>query len=632
MGEWDDGATQIRGFAFGGLNRVLLADNSRQRGLWLKAVLGDDITVEQCETSRSVFERLTADPPQVLVVGPELADVSGAVLLAHAARYQVIGRHVGPTIFLLADHPNQAPAVDEQVVPIFYRLTPALPVERVRELFHIVFSKQSTPEPEPPREDPARVRQIVEHAKRFGVQTELADAAVVVAAAVVDVCRATRARVLYFDEDGGTMWVETKDGAEEFQASVGIAGFVVRTGMPLALDRAGSDPTYRPDVDDPGGTGHERLAVQPVRDRDQKIHAVVVAVRAPDEAPFDASDMRLLQMLMDAWQPYVHQLAQESEVRAKVAERSAAAGGDIFRQEAISHMMRRGHEGDVVRVNPAWVSAAYWLVLVVLAAGGAFSYFARVHQYSEGPAVVKVTGRNEIVAIDAGTVVEIAVANGDLVKAGQLIARLHDNDQAARLRGLEVEYERRLVAYLQSPGDRAVGDALGKVISDRDEARTNVDARAIKATVDGRIKDLRIRKGQRVEAGSVIAAIAKNDRPEGLSVIAFLPGSDRPRLRAHQDLRLTLPGYRNVNFTMEVHAISSEVLAAKEAASRYFGDRLGDTIALTGAVVVVEGRLDSARFETEGQSFVLHDGMVGVADVQLDSKSLLETMLPEIGL
>ena len=631
MNEWDDSATQIRSIAFDGADQILIADGNRARGDWLRAVLGGDVRVEQSDNSRRVFERLTADPPRILVVASELADISGAVLLAHAARYNLIGPHAGPTVFLLADNPHQMPEVDEQLVPIFYRITPAVPFDRIRELFQIVFTRDAVSAP-PTRDDPARVRQIVEHSKRFGAQTELAAAAAVVETAIVDVVRADRARVLYFDDSSGTLWAETKSGADESPASAGLAGFVVRTGMPVAVDRASADGSYRASVDDPAGTGDERLAIQPVRDRDNHIHALMIAVRDQKEPAFQADDMRLLQSLADAWQPYVHQLAAESNARANAQERSAEQGGEMFRQEAISHMIRRGHEGDVVRVNAAWVSGAYWIVLASMLAAGVYSYFARIHQYSEGPAVVKATGRSEVIAVDGGTVTEIAVSNGELVKAGQVVARLHDTDQATKLRALDAEYERRLVEYLQNPSDRAIGEALGKVVADRDEARTNVDARAIRAPFDGRIKDLRVRKGQRIEAGTPIAAIAKNDQPEGISVIAFLPGADRPRLRAHQQLRLSLPGYRGASFNMDVRAISSEVLGAKEASTRYFGDRLGDSLGLQGTVVVIEGQLASAHFDAEGQTFELHDGMIGRAEVQLDSKSVLETVLPGVDL
>ena len=633
MSEWDESATQIRGFAFDGADRILIADASAARCDWLRRALGDDVRVEQSDNSRRVFERLTADPPKILVVGTDLVDVSGTVLLAHAARHQLIGPHRGPTVFLIADSQIETPNVDETLVPVFYRLTPELQPERVRELFQTAFSRQEQTGIEMPAYDPTRARQIIEHAKRFGVQTDIKGAAAVAEAAVIAVCRADRARVLYFDEDSGSLWSETADGTDEAQASAGLSGFVVRTGMPIALPRANQDPAYRAMVDDPAGSGNERLALQPVRDRDHNIHAVLVAVRDPANEPFTEEDQRLLLGIAEAWGPYLHQLALEAEAAdAREKKRGQTSGGEIFRQEAIAHMVRRGHEGDVVRVNPAWVSGAYWIVLLVLLAGGVFGYFVHIHQYSEGPSVVRVTGRSEVISYDGGTVTSVEVVNGQEVKAGQVLARLHDTEQAVKLRSLEAEFERKLVAYLQTPADPSVRQALGQIVSERESAIAAVNARVISASHAGRVKDIRVVKNQRVEAGGVIASIARADQPEGLAVIAFLPGSDRPRLRAHQKLRLSLPGYRNVHFDTEVRAISSDVLGAKEASARYLGERLADSVGVSGTVVVVEGRLASAKFEAEGESFELHDGMLGRVEVQLESRSVLESILPGLDL
>ncbi|MFN0246888.1 MAG: biotin/lipoyl-binding protein, partial [Kofleriaceae bacterium] len=390
---------------------------------------------------------------------------------------------------------------------------------------------------------------------------------------------------------------------------------------------------YRAMVDDPAGSGNERLALQPVRDRDQNIHAVLVAVREPSSPPFSPEDQRLLLAVAEAWGPYIHQLALEADAAdARERRRGETSGGEIFRQEAIAHMVKRGHEGDVVRVNPAWVSGAYWIVLLVLVAASVFGYFVHIHQYSQGPSVVRVTGRSEIISFDGGTVTGVEVVNGQVVKAGQVIARLHDTEQAVRLRTLEAEFERKLVAYLQTPADPNVRQALGQVVSERESAVAGVNARVMTAPHDGRVKDVRVGKNQRVQAGAVIASIARADQPEGLAVIAFLPGADRPRIRAKQPLRLTIPGYRNVHFDMEVRAISSEVLGAKEAIARYLGERLGDTIPIAGSVVVVEGRLETAKFQAEGENFELYDGMTGIAEVQLESRSVIETVIPGLRL
>src|SRR5262245_27808018 len=109
--------------------------------------------------------------------------------------------------------------------------------------------------------------------------------------------------------------------------------------------------------------------------------------------------------------------------------------------------------------------------------------------------------------------------------------------------------------------------------------------------------------------------------------MAFLPGGERPRLRGHQPLRLTFPGYRGAHIDSEVRAIS-DVLGAAEARVRFLGDRLGDSLPLNGTVVVVEARLASSSFEADGETFQLHDGMIGLAEVRMQSRSLLESLIP----
>ena len=625
--EWDEPATQIiQGFAFEGAERILIADANPNAGEWLRSVLGGDVRVESSDNSRRVFERLTADPPRILVVGTNLLDVSGSVLLAHAARYQIVGPHHGPTIFLLGASPTDMPQVDETQVPVFFRLTPSLPPQRICELFQIALQKQDQPrQVAPPKEDPVRTRLVIEHTKRLSMATEAEAAAVAVETAIREVCRADRARVRYFDEDdGGMLWRETKDGLDSSPASLGLAGYVVRAGVSLVLEQAQSDPGYRASVDDPAGSGQERLALVPVRDRDQRIQAVLIAIREPSSQPFTFEDERLLKALAEAWGPFIHQLAQAA------IEHQKDAG--IFRREAVNHLLKRGNEGDVVRVNPAWVSAAYWIVIVALLAFGAFSYFVHIHQYSQGQAVIRATGRAEAIAFDGGTVTGIDATEGQDVEVGQVLVRLHDTEQATALRALRSEFERKLVAYLQNSADEGVRTALGQTVSELEKASAGVDARVIRASAAGKIRDIHVRVGQRVEGGAVVATIARKDEPEGLSVIAFLPGGDRPRLRARQRIRVNLTGYRGVHFETEVHAISSEVLGAKEAGTRFLGDRLADSIAVSGTVVVVEGTLDTTRFEVEDESFELHDGMLGTAEVELESRSVLATIFPGLNL
>jgi multidrug resistance efflux pump len=273
------------------------------------------------------------------------------------------------------------------------------------------------------------------------------------------------------------------------------------------------------------------------------------------------------------------------------------------------------------------VRAAYWLVLGSLAAAFTYAAIAQVHQYAEGAAVVQFTGRSELIAHEAGTIASLEVTRGQKVERGQVLARLHDAEQVGQLKTLETEFESKLVAYLQSPADPQIKQALGQIRSARDSARLGVESRTIRAPQAGLVKEILVRSGQRVDPGTVVLTIVEDTTAEGLKIIAFLPGGERPRLRAHQPVRIRLPGYRDAYLTSEVRAIS-EVLGATEARARFLGDRLGDSLPLSGTVVVVEARLVSAEFESDGEHFQLHDGMVGLAEVQMQSRSLLQSLIP----
>ncbi|MEO7729633.1 MAG: HlyD family efflux transporter periplasmic adaptor subunit, partial [Kofleriaceae bacterium] len=492
--------------------------------------------------------------------------------------------------------------------------------------------------PQPPREpDPAFAAVVGAYAKTIGAETEPDAAARAAITAVVELVGADRARCLYCDEETGLVWsgagagdtdaADDQADAPESRVSAGLAGFAVRAVAGVVVPHAAEDSLYRAEIDNPGGTGRERIAVQPVAGPDGHVHAVLIALRDPRRPPFTETDLDKLEALASAWAPYILQMSMRVEADEILGDRLDRGPSDMFRQEAIMNLVRRGQRGDVVRVHPGWVRAAYWLVLGSLAAALTYAAIAHVHQYAEGAAVVQFTGRNELIAHEPGTIGSLDAVRGQRVERGQVLARLHDAEQVGQLKSLETEFESKLVAYLQSPADPSVKQALGQIRSARDAARLGVESRTIRAPQAGLVKDVLVRNGQRVEPGTVVLTIVEHDSAEGIKVIAFLPGSERPRLRAHQPMRLTLPGYRGAHMVTEVRAIS-EVLGASEARARFLGERLGDSLPLAGTVVVVEARLTSPEFEADGEKFQLHDGMIGIAEVQMQSRSLLQSLIP----
>jgi len=615
--------TQVRARVLGA-DPILLADADPEARVWLRQVVAGKFGLDEVDTGEAALPRLAAGTARIVIIGRWLRDMRGEELIARAAQWLVPERRP-PMTFLLADGRGETAEVDDTLIPVFYRLVRGMEPRRVCELLAQAAARLPPP---PPREpDPALAALVAEHARAISAEAEPDAAARAAITAVIQLIGADRARCLYCNDESGQVWSGAEADDAESSVTAGIAGFAVRTLSGVAVPFAADDALYRADVDDPGGTGRERLAVQPVAGPDGHVHAVLIAVREPHRPPFNHVELDKLEALASAWAPSLMQLSMRIEADEIIGDRLDRGPSDIFRQEAIMNLVRRGQRGDVVRVHPGWVRSAYWLVLISLAAAITYSALAHVDEYAAGAAVVQFTGRRELIAHEAGTIASLEVVRGQRVARGQVLARLHDAEQVGQLKTLETEFESKLVAYLQSPADPSVKQALGAIRSQRDSARLSVESRTIRAPDDGVIKEVLVRNGQRVEPGSVVLSIVGNPGDEGLQVIAFLPGDQRPRLQPHQPFRLTLPGYRDVHITSEVRAIS-EVLGAAEARARFVGDRIGDSLQLAGTVVAVEARLSSPEFESDGEKFQLHDGMIGRVEVQMQSRSLLQSLIP----
>lgn len=600
---------------------VLVADGDVAARRWIREAVAGDLVIDEVDNSAQALDLLAAGVPRILVVGGQLADTTGADFIERAA--PALAQRT--RVFLLADASGEFASVDEQRVAIFYRLTTAMQAERARALLQQAAAALPAQPPSIPDTVPANVAAHVQRIAACGDAEAAARSAI---EAVRELLCADRARCIYCDDETNTLWPEgeTTDGSSH--PSTGLVGFTIRTGASISVPCAAADPQFVAALDDPTGDGDESLAVQPVLGLDGHVHAVLIAVRSRQQSPFSSLDVAILGTFAAAWAPYLQQLAMQTEADAILGEQLDRAPSDLFRHEAIASLVRRGARGDVVRVHPGWIRAAYWLVVAAVLGAVVFAATASVHQYTNGTAIVRFTGRSDIVAFDPGTVTTLEVQRGQRVVAGQALARMHDAEQLARLRGLDRDFERKLIAYLQSPADTGVRQALAEVVSSRESARAGVDAKVIRAPRAGVVKDTLVRTGQRVDAGTTLMSIVEEDATEAISVLAFVPGSERPRLRPHQQLTLTLPGYRGARVTADVVAVSGEVLGANEARSRYLGDRVGDSLPLRGTVVVVEAKLSRPTFEADGQRYQLHDGMIGTAEIRLGSRTLFEMFIP----
>ena len=444
--------------------------------------------------------------------------------------------------------------------------------------------------------------------------------------AVEEVLQAERGYCLLYDPATETLWEPPRDPDLEEErresAAVGLVSFVVRTGRPLAIERIGSDPRFDRDADDPKAHGDERFAAVPVLGPDGRILAVLAAVRRAEERAFDDDDLKSFTLLAEQAAPTFAQL------RLAEGDAEGLPAAALFREEAVEHhnVGLRG-EGDVLRVDPGWMRWTYRLLVFVLVAGLLFTLVARVHDYAEGPAVVRMGGRNDLTATADGTVSQVLAAPGERVEAGHLLVRFYGAREAAELSRIDHEFELQLINRLRDPADAGAQQALISLRAERELARSNLAEREVRAPVAGVVSDLRVRVGEHISPGQSLLAIVRGEsRP---TVVAFLPGQYRPLLKRGMPLRMEVQGYRYAYQHLIVDSVGDEVVGPAEA-RRSLGEALGDSVQFSGPVVKVEAHLPSNTFEAEGKVRGYHDGMVAQAEVRIRSERVLVTLIPAL--
>ncbi|MEO8699980.1 MAG: HlyD family efflux transporter periplasmic adaptor subunit [Kofleriaceae bacterium] len=478
--------------------------------------------------------------------------------------------------------------------------------------------------PTSPAEAQAAQRAITA-ARRLAAVTELAACESTIVEILVELVELDRAYCLFYDAATASLWSEAKlqsTAGDDRRAAAGIAGWAAVTGLPTTAAGVGDDPRFVGAIDDPSGDPTDRLIAQPVHGSDGAVHAVLIGARRARRPPIGDTELGLMARFARLVTPVLDQLS--IHVAAQQILDDAAGDQGLFRKEARdAQAMPRW--GDVVRVSPGWLSWAYWLLVVLLAGSVVFISIGEVSTYSAGPAVVRSTARTPISARTAGNIAAVLVAPGDSAATGAIIARLDDSDQRAAATRLEHEFETRLRNHMLDPADTAVDGALRGVRNELETARASLEERLVRATAPGIIGDVRVRPGQRVEPGDIVASVF--EASQGLEVIALLPGEDRPQLAPGMTIRLELAGYRYAYQAVVISSVSTDVIAPAEA-KRVLGAEVAEGLHLPGSVMVVRGRLASQEFTVDGQTFRYHDGMVGLAEVRVRSEPIVFALIP----
>jgi biotin carboxyl carrier protein len=305
-------------------------------------------------------------------------------------------------------------------------------------------------------------------------------------------------------------------------------------------------------------------------------------------------------------------------------ERSA----ELFRAEALRHH-QAGYQGggDILRLSPEWIPAAYWLLLVVIGAAAAYATFGTMTEYASGPAVVRVEGRTSVTAPTASTVAAVNVQPGQRVAAGGTLVTLYLADRAAELERLNREFDLQMVKFLRDPADQAARASLTTLRAERQLARSRLEEQSLKAPHAGIVSDIRIRPGQHLTPGDPVLSLVGDDTR--WVVVAMLPGHARPLLQAGTELRLELTGYKYAYRDVVVQSVGDEIVGPAEV-RQYLGQEIADAVPIAGPAVLVKAQLPSNTFRADGRSLSYYEGMLGTVDAQLRRQPMILSIIPAL--
>jgi hypothetical protein len=424
---------------------------------------------------------------------------------------------------------------------------------------------------------------------RLCVQVELVEAGALLVEAVQTLLEAEAARCLTYDRDEEVLRPIGRSAAEAPAESVaaGLVGFVARTGQPVALEAVGADVRYDAAADTPDAGRDVRLAAQPVFGPRREVIAVLTAVRSASAPAFSSADEQTLERLASYAAPTLSVMLAQVRTQALLLERSQSVRGDseTYRQEALAHYVGRwNRDGGLLKTLPRWMTSLQWGLLALFLVGVVALGLARHRQYASGPAVIRARHRIGLHAPSPGRVQALAVAPGERVKVGDVVAEIAVATDASSLRSEKV-----------------------------------------RAPATGIVKDVRVRLDQRVVLGDPIADIV--DEEAGYEVVALLPGVHAPALRLGMPVTLQLRGYPDARETAAIAQVGATVVDFAEAARSAGLADPGPSMDM-GSVVIVRSALSKPTFSAGGKWHSYHDGMQGRGEVVVGEEPMVVGIVP----
>lgn len=205
------------------------------------------------------------------------------------------------------------------------------------------------------REASADVFLPPEDLRRMATAESVEDIADAVERAIGAVVETRRSRCVLFDREQQALW-RLGDLNEEASAAVGLASFIVRTGMTVCLERLAGDPRADLEADNPDGDPSDRFLGVPVRAPRGVIVAVLIALRPEREPAFQAAEVAMLEALAAHASPYL-------------ATWLVQTPGSPFRHNALRELDQPLLAGpEPLRLDQAWTRGTSWLAAAAFAA------------------------------------------------------------------------------------------------------------------------------------------------------------------------------------------------------------------------------------------------------------------------
>jgi len=316
-------------------------------------------------------------------------------------------------------------------------------------------------------------------------------------------------------------------------------------------------------------------------------------------------------------------------------------------------------------VRPRWLRGAF-AVAIVIAGAGAAAYWWQHSRSQLPPGIASGNGRIEADEIDvdtkfAGRIIEILADEGDMVKAGQVVARMDTQDLAASLKKAEAQVEgaRKAVAEAKANVAQAIsqqvlaqqeinranelvqkGFQTREVLDQRRqqmdganavlkaaEARVTVAQHALEASThdvelyrvniadntlvapkDGRIQYRIANVGEVLPAGGKVFTMLDVSY---VYMDAYLPTAEAGRVKIGADARIVLDAYPNVAIPAKVSFIATQAqFTPKTVETKDERDKLMFRIRVKIDPERLRARADAVRSGLPGLAYVLLDPAV----------------------